>query len=217
MQQSTKISEYLKTVCEQIRWKKAHSVVSEEIHDHIIDQKHALEAEGIEEDTAIVKAIEEMGDPVLVGSELDRIHRPKIEWSIIVLTGMALLLGVAIRMFVFNDFAAPLILKSIIITLLGTGFMITAYFLDFTVVGKHSKAIFLGLVIVTIAVMLVSPIVNGRYLYVPFILLLFPTAFAGIVYSMRGRGYMGIKCFRKIGIHICGINHNNAGCALCCI
>ena len=39
MQQINKIKQYTHSVCEQIRWKKAHSVISEEIENHIIDQR----------------------------------------------------------------------------------------------------------------------------------------------------------------------------------
>jgi cell division protein FtsW (lipid II flippase) len=193
LQQSTKISEYLKTVCDQIRWNKAHSVISEEIENHITDQKNAYIAEGLDEETATVKAINEMGDPVLVGTELNRTHRPKMEWSIIALTGCVLLLGFAIRMFLINDYDTPWIsTNSIISTLLGIGLMAIAYFLDFTIIGNHSKAIYIGLIVVTIVVMFVSPTINGQYAYVPFLLLLLPTAFAGIIYSMRSKGYLGI-------------------------
>lgn len=103
MQQYDKISEYLKNVCEQIRWEKAHNVISEEIENHIIDQQNAYIAEGFDEKTATEKAIKEMGDPVLVGSQLDRTHKPKTEWSIIVSTGIALFLGLAARAFVIYD------------------------------------------------------------------------------------------------------------------
>ena len=86
MEQSNKLEGYLKTVCQQIRWKKAHGVISEELENHIIDQKNAFVSEGFTEENAMDKAIEEMGDPIVVGSELDRTHKPKPEWCIISLT-----------------------------------------------------------------------------------------------------------------------------------
>ncbi len=193
MQKPSKISEYLKTVCDQIRWNKAHSVISEEIENHITDQKNAYMAEGLDEETATVKAINEMGDPVLVGTELNCTHRPKTEWGIIALTGCVLLFGFAIRMFLINDYDTPWIsTSSIISTLLGIGLMAIAYFLDFTIIGNHSKAIYIGLIVMTIVVMFFSPTINGQYAYVSFLLLLLPTAFAGIIYSMRRKGYLGI-------------------------
>ena len=86
MQQLDKIKQYTSSVCDQIRWKKVHPMISEEIENHISDQKEAFINEGLDEITSIDKAIEEMGDPVIVGSQLDRTHRPKTAWSMIFLT-----------------------------------------------------------------------------------------------------------------------------------
>jgi len=38
MSQSDEIKQYVKTVCEQIRWKKARSIVAEEIENHILSE-----------------------------------------------------------------------------------------------------------------------------------------------------------------------------------
>lgn len=193
MQHSNKISQYIKMVCDQMRWKKAHHIISEELENHITDQKNAYIAEGLDEEKAIVKAINEMGDPVLIGTELDRTHRPKLEWSLSALTCCVLLLGIAIRMFITNDMNTPWMLSnSIIVALIGIGFMIAVYLLDFTIIGIRSKIIYGGLIVVTITAMFVSPTVNGQNVYIPFLLLFLPTAFAGIIYSMRGKGYVGI-------------------------
>jgi cell division protein FtsW (lipid II flippase) len=194
LQQSPKISAYLKIVCEQIRWKKAHHVIAEEIKNHLMDQKNAFIAKGLDEEAATDQAIREMGDPVLVGAQLDRTHRPKIEWSIIVLTSIALLLGLAIRIFVVHVAEMPWMLpNSIMSIVIGIGCMAAAYFLDFTIIGKHPQKIYVGLIILTIGVMIVSPVINnGRSFYASYMLLLFPTVFAGIIYSMRSKGYSGI-------------------------
>jgi len=193
LKQPTNVSEYLITVCDQIRWRKAHRDISEEIENHITDQKQAYLAEGLDEEAATVKAINDMGDPVLVGTEFNRTHRPKTEWSIIALTGVVLLLGLVVRIFLMHDHAAPeLLTTSIISTLLGIGCMIVVYFLDFTIIGNYAKAINIGLIVVIIVAMFLSPTINGQYAYVPSLLLLLPTAVAGIIYSMRSKGYWGI-------------------------
>lgn len=193
MQQSNKVSDYLSAVCEQIRWKKAHAVISKEIEDHIIDQKNAFLADGLDEETAIDKALKEMGDPVLIGSEFDHIYRPKVEWSIIVMTGIMLLLGIAIRVFItYNSDIQFMLPKSIFITIIGIGCMVFFYFIDFATIGKYPKAIYFSFNIIAIAVTILSPIYNGRSFYTQFLLLFFPTVFAGIIYSMRDKGYLGI-------------------------
>jgi len=49
MSQSDEIKQYVKTVCEQIRWKKARSIVAEEIENHICDQRDAYVSQGEDE------------------------------------------------------------------------------------------------------------------------------------------------------------------------
>ncbi len=193
MQCFTKIDRFLETICEQVRWKKAHGMIHEEIRNHIIDQKNAFMDEGLDENTATDKAIKEMGDPVLIGTELDQAHRPKTEWGIIFLTGIMLLFGFGIRLLASHEPHTPFLLgKSLISTLIGMGCMIAAYFADFTIIGRHPKSIFAGFIAATIIAMFLSPPINGQHTYVQFILLLFPTVMSGIIYNMRTKGHLGI-------------------------
>lgn len=48
---------YAEKVCEQIRWKKAHPAVAQEIEDHLTDQKNAYLAAGDSESIAEEKAL----------------------------------------------------------------------------------------------------------------------------------------------------------------
>lgn len=193
MEGSNKINEYLKTVCEQIRWKKAHRVISKELEDHIVDQKDAFISQGMAEDVAIEKAIQEMGDPILVGSELDRTHKAKPEWSLIFLTGVLLILGVIIREFIAHDSGVMgRTGGNIVLMVFGIGAMALAYFLDYTIIGKYPRFIYFSLIAITIGVLIMSPRYMAQSYYPKFLMLLFPTAFAGIIYNMRNKGYKGI-------------------------
>jgi cell division protein FtsW (lipid II flippase) len=193
LQQSTKINEYLKNVCEQIRWKRAHESVSQELENHILDQKAAYVQEGLEEEAATDKAIKQMGDAVSIGMELDRAYRPKPEWRIILLMGILLLMGFIIRILVTTGTEFSwMISKSIVWMVIGMICMVATYFLDFTIMGRYPKLIFFGLTVIAILLTMIGVVVNGRNFYLQFVYLLFPTAFAGIVYSMRGKGYIGI-------------------------
>lgn len=191
--QSNKIKDYSQKVCEQIRWKKAHDIVSKEIEDHIIDQKYDYVSNGLDDDLAMDKAILEMGDPVEVGTDLDSIYRPNPEWRIIILTSLLLLLGVVIRSFITYDYQMPWKLtNSIISIIIGTVFMIVAYIMDYSIIGKNSKKLYFALIILTILVLFNGPMLRGQNYYVKYIMLLFPTVFGGIVYSLRNKGHMGI-------------------------
>ncbi len=194
LQKHTKTKQYLDAICNQIRCKKIHGEIYEEIENHINDQKEAFKSQGIDDETATLKAIEQMGDPIMVGTELDRTHRPKPEWSIIGLTFLLLLTGIFIRIFTSpQDFnGLELFYRQLIFTIVGIGLMALCYYIDFTFIGKYPKTIFLLLVGLIIFLMAISRPINGRYIYASYLLLLFPTSFAGTVYSMRNKGYPGI-------------------------
>lgn len=196
MESSNKIKGYLNKVCDQIRWKKSHEIISEEMEDHIIDQKSAFMSEGLDEETATDKALLEMGDPIDVGTELDSLYRPKPEWSLIILTGILLFLGIIIRRFItYNNEMPPNLTKEIVYSIIGIGVMGIAYFLDFTILGKYPKTIYCGLILITIGSMVIYPFnprLMGQFMYTKYMFLLFPTVFAGIIYNMRNKGYKGI-------------------------
>ncbi len=92
---------FLKLVGEQIRWKKAQPIVVEEIQNHIEDLKNALIDDGLDEDQAIDQAIKEMGDPVVIGEQLNRVHKPKPDWAMLILICGILLLGLVIQYYCY--------------------------------------------------------------------------------------------------------------------
>lgn len=201
MEPLDKIKEYKETVCNQIRWKKAHVFISEEIENHIIDQRDAYISEGDDETTATNKAIIQMGDPVTVGTQLDRTHKPKPQWSMIFLTTLLLLIGLLIRMFIINDSDYPLNLpKQLFSSILGLGIMLVVYYADFTLIGKYPKTIYFIVLMTSIIILFTSSEVNGRpYFHAGFLsvsytylTLIFPITYVAIIYVTRGKGYIGL-------------------------
>lgn len=188
MEPFEKIHEYSKSVCDQIRWKKAHSVISEEIENHLIDQRDAYIAHGADEITATDNAIVQMGDPVAIGTQLDRTHRPRPQWSMLLLVTVLLFGGIILRTYI-NYGLTPMELISAFI---GLGFMTAAYFSDFTLIGKYPKTVYFSILALSIAVLIISPMVNGRAYYAGFMPLLFPSGFAAVLYVTRDKGYPGI-------------------------
>jgi cell division protein FtsW (lipid II flippase) len=191
MQPFERIKEYSKTVCDQVKWKKAHAIITEEIENHLVDQRNAYIAGGADEDAATDQAIAQMGDPVYVGTELDRTHRPKPQWSMIILTAALLITGLLIRIFFISSheqWLAPMALSMLV----GLGLMAAAYFTDFTVIGRHPKTVYFAILALSAAAMLLSPEINGRLYYANYLTLLFPLGFAAIVYATRNKGYLGI-------------------------
>lgn len=200
MQPIEKLKEYANTVCSQIRWKKAHDTVAEEIRNHLTDQRDAYIQEGIGEEEAIDRAITDMGDPVGVGTQLDRIHRPKPQWGMLVLTLAMVLLGIILQMLIQQDmenryrdpFTLSMVGYQLRFALYGMIVLAIAYFADFSFIGKYPMASYLVLPLLFGIAFYTSPVIEGAVYYASFCPLLFPVAFSGIVYAMRGKGYRGI-------------------------
>lgn len=91
------VEEYLTELKGQIRDKYAKEFVTEEIKNHIEEQAEAYRNEGIPYDEALSKAVRDMGDPVSVGVELDRIHRPHMEWKFLVYILLISLLSIVVH------------------------------------------------------------------------------------------------------------------------
>ena len=192
MQQPNIVTEYLEVVRQQIRWKKAQFPVLEEINNHITDQKNTFISDGLNEEEATDKAIVEMGDPIVVGEQLDRAHRPRPDWPLIVMTVTMLILGLAVQYFVRTNtpLGAWMFQNQIVWAGIAILVMLGAYFLDFTIIGKYPKVVFFALSAITLASYLFTG--GSRSISVIYLLLLFPTAFAGFVYMMRNEGYGGL-------------------------
>ncbi len=190
------IEEYTNTICQQIRWKKARFRVSEEMTNHIVDLRDLYMEQGTDEETATKKAIAETGDAVTIGIQFDRIHRPKLQWGMLLATAILLIFGILVRLFIFNDEdRIGLISIRLICTGIGIAGLLAAYFTDFTIIGKYPKITYISITSVSIILIILSRKINSMKFYagyVQYIVLLFPLAFSAIVFVLRNKGYLGI-------------------------
>ena len=183
MQAFDTIQDYARAVCGQIRWKQAHAPIAEEIENHIIDQRDAYIAEGMDETVATQEAIAQMGDHVTVGALLDRTHRPKPQWGMILLTAALLFTGFVIRLLIGSD---EQWLITILSALIGIGLMTAAYCIDFTLIGKYPKTVYFAILGISVGALFIHKSDVGL------ISLVFPLGFAAVVYAARNKGYWGI-------------------------
>lgn len=206
------MEEFINQITEQMRCVRAREYVAKELRDHITDQAAAYGEKGLSREEAVREAVRGMGDPVEVGMELDRIHRPQTDY---VMVGMAFLfsLGGMFVLYMTGGLSeAPVeFARQCIYLLLSFGVMAGMYFLDYTVIGRYpyvAAALTMALFIIGVGI----PIMAGHggkvpetqilaYLYVP--------VFAGILYRLRGKGYKAVIVAMAVevamAIVICGL------------
>ena len=71
-------AQFCEQVCLMIRWKAARGPVADELAAHLEDHAAALEARGLDPETAARRAVEAMGNPYALGAELDAAHPPTL-------------------------------------------------------------------------------------------------------------------------------------------
>ena len=204
------IKSYLDTVCEQIRFQKAHTIVKRELQDHITDQTDAFIQQGFEKEIAVQKAIEQMGDPVLVGTELDRVHRPATKWEYIVFVILFSFINFILRFIVMqnvNYFHYDYFINwnTIFSLILGIAIMIVVCHIDFTILANNSQKIYMiyimSMVILHIYLSIWGTMVNGTLCYItigfitmksPDLIYIYPVILTALLYDCRGKRYCAI-------------------------
>ncbi|GLC89553.1 FtsW/RodA/SpoVE family cell cycle protein [Lysinibacillus piscis] len=85
--------QFLQIVLGHIRSKEAKQHVQTELSQHIQKNKEVWLTQGYNEEEAEKKAVLAMGPPTTLGKSLNRVHKQKIDWLLLVIFGAILLLG----------------------------------------------------------------------------------------------------------------------------
>lgn len=96
------LADYLTAVGAQIRWRRAREPLLRELSDHITDQAADYRADGLEEADALDRAVAEMGDPEMVGRDLDRLHRPGNRWGLALAVLLLSLAGLFLQFMIYQ-------------------------------------------------------------------------------------------------------------------
>jgi len=189
------IRDYLDTVEEQIRWKRARPVVLRELEQHLNDQRDAFWDEEHSLREAERLAVEEMGDPVSVGTELDRIHRPKPQWALLVWTVALAMAGGVLRIWLTAGWDELYLridpVRTLLAVALGCVCLVAAYLLDYTSLLRHARWVYLGALAVCAVSLKFSPNINNVSYYTRILAFLLPVVYAVWLYSCRNKGRKG--------------------------
>lgn len=203
------MEKYLQAVLEQIRCKKVHPYIREELMGHIQDQIEDNRKSGMSEKEAEEAAVRDMGDPVEIGVEFDRIHRPQIAWKMLIVIGVISLLGILVHFFITRQIADGNLWDSSVSgssryafnVLIGLALMFVVYRIDYTYLAKYAKVIAAGILLFgliclhagTVAGGVILGIhVGGSIVAVNTLLMLYVPIYAAVVYKYHGEGYAGI-------------------------
>jgi cell division protein FtsW (lipid II flippase) len=125
---------FLNEITLQIKSKEAKQFVSDELKNHLKQAELYWIKKGLSDSEAEAKAIEQMGSATKLGIEMNKLHRPRLDWWTLLLLGCTLLLGfLPLFALLENGFLASTIFiqNKAVIVLLGALVAIGTMFIDY--------------------------------------------------------------------------------------
>ena len=210
------IKEFLYSVCEQIKYKPIRESIAEELKNHIEESKENYIQEGLEEQIAEEKAIKQMGKAQEIGKKLNKIHRPKLDWKLLLILMILLCFsGLVVLIKSRNDielFGAEgeSIKKFVTFVIIGIVVSIPIYFINYTKIKKYSNLLYLLATLSIIWALLFGSFVNGKpYIYLHLMTIapeivaipLYIVAFIGFISKSKRENKIELK-YTKIRINM---------------
>lgn len=197
--------EYVDILTGQMRSKKAGKMVAEELYAHLEDQALAYEEAGMDPESAGQEAVRQMGDPVEVGVALDRIHRPRMDYKILLMVLVLSVIGLFLSRQGLRgtDYAESGFLEEVFsvlssvrcaVVFAGIGCMFVVCFLDYTVFYQYAFLFYLLFAAFSWMGYRFLPVENGGYTYLGQYIYLFLPLYGALLYRLRGCGYQVLLC-----------------------
>lgn len=155
------VKSYLDEVCSEIKNKRVHNEIKEELLCHIEEITLSYIDSGINEEEALNKAISQMGSSLTIGTELNKVHKCKADWKLLSLTFMLVTIGILSLYFIGMQNNNPAFLKkTLLFSFIGFITLYISSFLDYRKLKLHSKGMYAVTLILLVLTTMNSP-VNG--------------------------------------------------------
>lgn len=197
------MDEYLKTLLEQIRCRKAWPYIRQELKNHMEDQIEANMHAGMDYESAEKAAVKDMGDPVGTGISLDHIHRPQTAWKLLIIIALISAAGIMTHIMMTRhiDGGDPYTSgRYVMHIIMGMAVMTGLYFMDYTVLARFSRVIAAALLAICLLTLFWGVRVNGtscimiggRQISIQALMLFYVPVYGGVIYKYHGLEYKGL-------------------------
>lgn len=203
------LQQWIETAALQLRCRKAVPGVKSELESHLYEQYHAFLEQGCTAAEAQCKTVESMGDPVLAGGALDRVHRPHPAWGPFCAAALLLFASGLLRWWQSIPLSADgtlLFRESSWQTLFAAECSVLVlalihFCMDLSLLTRWAWQLYIGLLAFSgYGLLFGNVLINGRRFFPLPVLglygaldfaLLFAPVYAAVVYRQRTRGWQG--------------------------
>jgi cell division protein FtsW (lipid II flippase) len=153
---------FLNEVTGQIRSKEARAYVANELNYHLQESKRIWVEKGLTESEAEEKAVEQMGSPTKLGIQMNKLHRPKVDWWLLIL--LAATIGLSfLPMFSLGYMSDKhFIIYKILIAFLGITATVGVMLVDYRKWKKHGGLFYMiGILLLVFLSFFSNTMING--------------------------------------------------------
>jgi len=136
------IKSFLNNVCKEIKYEPAKKSISEELELHIKEVKEDYINDGLDEKTAEEKAVHQMGSAEEIGKSLNKIHRPQLDWKLLILIVVLMVFNLFISIIKETSGNGYYIARTVLYMVLGAVVGIGVYLFDYRKLRKVSFFIY---------------------------------------------------------------------------
>lgn len=153
------IKNFLDKVCGEIKYRPVRKGICEELKSHIQEIKEEYTNKGIPENEAEEKAVLQMGVPEEIGKKLNKIHKPKLDWKLLLMMAILMGFGVFVAILKQKNTNDNYIQSTIIYMIIGTILSIGIYFFDYKLLKKYSTTIY-----IIASILMILPIIQFGFI-----------------------------------------------------
>lgn len=190
--------EFLNKVCEQIKYTPIRKEISEELENHIEELKDNYVQEGMKEHKAEEEAIMQMGQAEEIGKRLNKIHKPKMNLQLLIITLILLGFGFLLS---YIDNADNWKSNLIYITISIIPFLII-YFFDYKKLQKYSYLIYFVATIILLMPIIADDTGTPRSVTRIIAIPLYIIAFVGFIENISKKGEIKIEYIKTYKINV---------------
>ncbi len=160
------IKVFLEEVCNQIKYKPIRKNISEELENHIQETKDAYIQDGLTPKEAEQKAVDIMGNAEELGKKLNKIHKPKLDWKLLLIIAILLFFGFLVVLIRVENGLGGYVSESnigkyIISLMIGLTLSLIIYFIDYTKINKYSSILYLISTLLIIFSLIIGNDIDG--------------------------------------------------------
>lgn len=158
------VNDYLDNVCSNIRNTRMHNEIREELLCHIEDRFLSNLDKGLDEKEAIKNAVTVMGDYKKVGEDLNKIHKPSLEWSLLISTLLILTVGLISLTFIsdYLDLKELYINKSLVFSIIGIALLFVSSSFNYIKLKVWSKKIYIISILLLLLCLFSGGMIGGN-------------------------------------------------------